>query len=232
MNRATLRQLQRLVGGPVLAIDGDIGAVRDFYFDDETWTIRFVVVDTGRWLSGRTVLLPLWALHAPDWEQVRIPVKLTRSQVKSSPDVNTQLPVSRKMEAASLAYYGYPHYWGGPALWGSVPAPGLTGAPPVGPPADPATAADDTHLRSCREVSGYHIRARDGDIGHVDDFMIDHATWSIEQLLVDTSNWIGGRWVLVPRQSVRTISWLKRVVEVSISRDAVARSPEAMHVVS
>jgi uncharacterized protein YrrD len=229
-NRPRTQGLQRLIGGAVLALDGDIGAVRDFYFDEDTWTVRHVIVETGKWLHGRSVLLSLWALHAPDWEQCRIPVKLTRKQVRHSPGIDTHRPVSRKMEAASLSYYGYPLYWGGPALWGLVPAPGLTAAAPPPSPLLPPEQGDDSHLRSCREVTGYHIRARDGEIGHIDDFFIDPDTWAIEHLLIDTSNWIGGRSVLVSPTSVQRVSWLERIVELSISRDAVARSPTPQHV--
>lgn len=220
------QRLNPLLGGPVLALDGEIGAISDFYFDDDTWTVRYLVVDTGKWLRGRQVVLPLWALHAPDWQQVRVPVRVTRKQVRHSPDVDTHRPVSRRAEAASLSYYGYPLYWSGPALWGHVPVPELAGAAASPEPeAVPDADERDTHLRSCRTVTGYHIQARDGDIGHVDDFAIDHETWQIEHLLIDTSNWIGGRAVLISPQTVERVSWLDRVVEVSLTRDAVARSP-------
>lgn len=198
------------------------------YFDDGTWTVRYVVVDSGKWLSGRLVLIPLWALHAPDWDQARIPVRLTRAQVQRSPDIDTHRPVSRQAEATSLSYYGYPFYWGGPALWGALPAPAL-GAdvpPPPMPPAPPDADMRETHLRSCREVTGYHIRARDGEIGHVDDFVIDADTWGIQHLLIDTSNWIGGRSVLLSPTSVQRVSWAERIAEVSMSKESVARSPE------
>lgn len=96
-----LQRRNPLRGGPVFAVDGDVGAIRDFFFDDDTWTIRYVVADTGTWLQGRRVLIPLSALHEPDWDQRRIPVRLTREQVRNSPDVETQRPVSRQAEAAA-----------------------------------------------------------------------------------------------------------------------------------
>jgi uncharacterized protein YrrD len=222
-----LQRLNPLRGCPVFALDGDIGAVKDFYFDDDTWTIRYVVADTGTWLQGRRVLIPLSALHEPDWHQRRIPVRLTREQVRNSPDVETQRPVSRQAEAASLKYYGYPYYWGGPALWGAVGAPSLMAGLPVQPMAIEAPSDErDTHLRSCAEVTGYHVRATDGEIGHVDDFVIDPGTWSIAHLLLDTSNWIGGKSVLIAPASIQKISWSDRTVAVSLSRNAVGRSPE------
>jgi uncharacterized protein YrrD len=224
------QRLNRLRGGPVHALDGDIGTVVDFYFDDDTWTVRYVVVDTGKWLRGRRVLIPLWALQSPDWDQVRIPVRITRDQVKHSPDVDTHEPVSRRAEVAALTYYRYPFYWRGPALWGPAPSPGLAADIPPATAYVPHESQLETHLRSCREVTGYHIRARDGDIGHVDDFLIDVETWGIRHLLIDTSNWIGGRSVLVSPNSVTRVSWSQRVVEVSVPREAVAHSPEAERV--
>jgi hypothetical protein len=217
-------RLSVLRGGPVRARDGDIGTIRDFYFDDEAWTVRFAVVDAGKWLPGRQVLIPLWALEAPEWSQARVPVRLTREQVKQSPDVDSERPVSRRIERSALGYYGYPVYWTGPALWGPVAAPGLLAELP--PPAWEAGPEDDeTHLRSCNEVRGYHIHARDGAIGHVDDFVVDDATWTIERLLLDTSNWIGGRAVLIPRTAVEDVSWADARIVLAMTRDEIARSP-------
>jgi hypothetical protein len=229
--RSASQRLSRLRGGPVHALNGDIGTIVDFYFDEDTWTVRYIVVDTGRWLPGRQVLLPLGALLAPDFEQARIPVRLTREQVEHSPDIDTRRPVSRSAEARSLRYYGYPFYWGGSALWGMAPAPSLAADGPVPatplPPSPDVQDTRETHLRSCCEVTGYHIRARDGEIGHIDDFIIDAHTWAIRDLLIDTSNWIGGRWVLIAPTSVTAVSWLERTVQVGMTRDAVARSAEA-----
>lgn len=226
MNEGAAQRLARLRKGPVNAVDGDIGTIVDFYFDDDAWTIRYVVVDTGRWLPGRQVLIPLWALHSPDWDQARVPVALTREQVKNSPDVDVHRPISRQAEIASLRYYGYPYYWGGAALWGVVPAPGLGAAVPPAPTPEsmPAEDPSDTHLRSWEEVSGYHIRATDGEIGHIDDFIVDAESWRIEGLLVDTSNGIGGRHVVVSPASVERVSWAERNVFLAMSRDAVAHA--------
>jgi hypothetical protein len=140
--------------------------------------------------------------HAPEWTQARIPVRLTRNEVKRSPDIDTHTPVSRAAEAAALSYYGYPFYWSGPALWGTAVSPGPIAAMPRPVSAPIAKDERDTHLRSCREVSGYHIRARDGEIGHIDDFVIDGEIWRIDHLLVDTSNWIGGRSILLHRRQL------------------------------
>ena len=225
-----LQRLNAMRGAKVLALDGELGTVKDFYFDDDTWTVRYAVVDTSAWLSGRRVLISLWALLAPDWVHHRLPVRLTQEQVRHSPDIDTHRPISRQMEAASLAYYDYPLYWTGPALWGPVGAPGFilpaVNTRPEQPPSQPD--GRETHLRSCREVAGYHVRTRDGEQGHVNDFVVDPRTWSIEHLLVDTGNWIGGRSVLISPRSVRAIDWSAKTVEIALTRQALLDSREAV----
>ena len=222
-----LQRLNPMRGAPVQAQDGDIGEVTDFYFDDERWTVRYAVVKTGNWLSGRAVLIPLWALLAPDWVHHRIPVRLTRDQVRHSPNVDTERPVSRQMEMEALKYYQFPLYWAGPALWGPVVVPTVLSAPAEGRAADPMPPQDPaaTHLRSCREVRGYHVKTRDGEQGHVDDFLIDDGSWTIEHLIVDTSNWIGGKSVLVSPGSVEAIDWSTQTIEVALSRAALMDKP-------
>ena len=172
-----LRNIKNLRGYVIRAIDGTIGKVDDFYFDDEDWGIRYLVVDTGSWLSGRKVLIsPVTVGHA-GWMARRLPVALTRAQVEHSPDIDTRKPVSRQHEAQYLGYYGYPNYWGGAGLWGMGAYPGsLTAQGRVeqdlrdhGNLATP----DDCHLRSSNAVVGHHIRATDGDIGHLEDLLVD-----------------------------------------------------------
>ena len=172
-----LRNIKDLRGYVIRAIDGTIGKVDDFYFDDEDWGIRYLVVDTGSWLSGRKVLIsPVTVGHA-GWMARRLPVALTRAQVEHSPDIDTRKPVSRQHEAQYLGYYGYPNYWGGAGLWGMGAYPGsLTAQGRVeqdlrdhGNLATP----DDCHLRSSNAVVGHHIRATDGDIGHLEDLLVD-----------------------------------------------------------
>ena len=198
-----LRNLKDLRGYAIRATDGVIGEVDDFYFDDDDWGIRYLVVDTGGWLSGRKVLISPIALGSPDWMIQELPVSLTKRQVEHGPGIDTKKPVSRQQEAQYLGYYGYPYYWGGAGLWGmgaypgSLPAEGrieedvklhATRATPV---------REDCHLRSGKAVIGYHVKATDGDIGHLDDLLVDDDTWAIRYLIADTSNWWGGHHVLV-----------------------------------
>lgn len=219
--------LSKLKGAAIQALDGDIGSVDDFYFDDERWVVRYVLVDTGHWLPGRRVVISIMSLLMPDWEGRRLPVTLTREQVRHSPDLMSHPEVSRTLEAELLSYYGFPFYWAGDALWGSVAIPSLAAESAVGPlPMPPGDRADEVHLHSSRDLVGYHLHARDGEIGHVDDMLIDPATWEINGLLVDTSNWIGGRSVVITPSSIGRVDWGGRHVRINLSRETIAAAPE------
>lgn len=228
-----LRTVKDLRGYAINASDGDIGRVDDLYFDDEAWVMRYLVVDTGTWLPGRRVLISPIAIGHPDWMGQRLPVSLTRERVRNSPDIDTQKPVSRQHEADYSRYYGYPYYWGGMGLWGMGAYPGyLTTAGAVQAGLDTrsaeATASQergDAHLRSCTAMTGYHIQATDGEIGHVEDFLLDDDTWAIRYIVVDTSNWWFGHKVLVAPQWIQSVSWLDRKVSVDVTRQAGKDAP-------
>ena len=159
-----LRSVDEQLGYGVLATDGEMGKVDDILFDDETWEIRYLVVETGSWLSSRRVLVAPYALGQPDWGLRKFPVALTMQQVEKSPDIDLDQPVSLQHQVKLHQYYSWPAYW--------MPEPGPAPvAPPRVPVPEPQTEHGDSHLRSCREVSGYHIQALDGEIGHVEDFV-------------------------------------------------------------
>jgi hypothetical protein len=212
------------------ATDGDIGAVHDVFFDDAAWVIRYLVVDTRRWLPGRKVLISPFAVRRVDWEKEFVEVSITRDQVKGSPDVDTDKPVSRQHESAHLLYYGYPFYWGGTMAWGGMDTPNWV--PPLTDAVDRAELhrkeieQGDPHLRSCNTVTSYQIEAADGSIGHVDDLLHDEQNWSVRYLVVDTRDWLPGRRVLVATDWVTDVSWDKRSVQVDLTREQVRESPE------
>jgi uncharacterized protein YrrD len=223
-----LHKASRLKGAVVQATDGDIGAVEDLFFDDERWTVRYLVVSTGAWLAGRRVLISPMAVDR-SWDTVEIGTRLTRDQIRRCPDADSRRPVSRQHETELLQYYGYPFYWGGSGIWGSygIPAALLT-TPPTPPAAivpPPRTSTEDQHLRSASEVIGYHLLATDGEIGHIDDFLIDEKSWRIGYVQIDTSNWIGGRAVVISPDVLRGIDWAARRVTVAASRRDVQGSP-------
>lgn len=222
-----IRSLNSLLSYQIRARDGEIGTVHDFFFDDEFWTVRYLVVDTGRWLPGRKVLLTPDALDQPAWAAASVPVNLTREQIKSSPEMDADKPVSRQRQIELHRHYGWPFYWTGGGVW---PDPVAPVPPPAGAsPSDLETKREpgDPHLRSLREITGYHIEASDGSIGHVEDLVTDEDAWEIRYLVVDTRNWLPGRKVLIaPRWFVGPISWSERKVKVFMTQASIRNSPE------
>ena len=235
-----LNSISYLNGSQVLATDADIGHVKQAYFDDRSWAIRYLVVDTGNWLAGRQVLVSPYAVKQPVGSNKRLQVALTRQQVADSPDLDTHQPVSRQHEREVLRYYQYPEYWDGGGLWGmgAVPYPA---APPPSPDElrlnremlERDFKATDVHLRSSAEVTGYDIQATDDSIGNVQDFVFDDENWAIRYLVVDTSKWWqGGRKVLIGMHWADRIDWAAKKVHVRLTREQVRASPEFEDVAS
>jgi len=220
-------------GLTIAAIDGDLGSVADLYFDDLSWTVRYLVVDTGTWLPGRQVLIsPLSVHEAGD----KILVDLTQAQVENSPPVETDKPVNRQQEEAIARYYAQRQYWEGPYRWGLLAYPGMPPVPTAPVPADGIAeemaarereaAHGDPSLRSARDVTGYYITALDGSIGHVEDFLIDDRAWAIRYLVVDTRNWWPGKKVVLSPEWIKTVSWPDSQVLVDLRRDEIKAAPE------
>jgi hypothetical protein len=228
-----LRNVNNLHGYSIVAADGPIGSVEELYFDDERWAVRYFVVDTGKWLPGRLVLVSPFAVQRADRSEGALHLSISREQVRQSPSVDTHRPISRAYEAAYADYFGYPYYWGGSALWGPAPYPAVVG-PSLGAEiearalaqAEAAVPAADEHLRSTRDVTGYHLQALDGKLGHVEDFLIEDDTWAIRYIVVDTSDWWFGKHVLIPPDWVREVDWTKRNLVVDVTRASVKQAPE------
>jgi hypothetical protein len=232
------------------ASDGVIGHVKDLYLDDESWVVRYLVVDTGHWLASRKVLISPIAIGEPDWGKRLLPVSITKEQVRNSPDFDSEKPVTRQHEIEYSGYYGYPYYWGGAGYWGAgmypnVMMPGFGGFGGVGSFGGAGAARTvqeesqnararaeasrdenaDPHLRSAGAVTGYDVHASDGDIGHVSGMLIDDATWAVRYLIVDTSNWWVGHQMLVAPPWIEGVSWETRKVSLGMSRQAIKDAP-------
>jgi uncharacterized protein YrrD len=224
-----LRSVKTLEGFAIGATDGEIGKVKDFYFDDQAWVVRYLVVETGFWL-GREVLISPYSIGTPDWAAQTLPVSITKDQIKHSPAIDSDQPVSRQYERGYLGYYGYPYYWGGAGIWGDEGYPGI-----MMTQKDESAYRDslkrssdehgDPHLRSCEAVKGYHVHASDGDIGHVQGFILDDHTWSLRYLIVKTGNWWTGHDVLVSPDWIKDISWDHSNVTTHLDRNAIKTSP-------
>ena len=227
-------------GYAISASDGEIGTISDFLFDDASWLVRWLVVDTGNWLSGRKVLLPSSAMAHLDSQQKNCSIKLTKQQIKDSPSVNTERPVSRQMESSVYDHYGYSPLWnngysymGGLAYLGGFGYLGGLGGAQLNEPRSESEDeivemqrnSDDVHLRSFDAVNGYHIHASDGAIGHIADFLIADIDWSMRYLVVDTKNWWPGKKVLISARSVKEIDWNEHQVNVDVKRQKIKGGP-------
>lgn len=226
-----LRNVSDVLGYTIKALDGAIGKVDDFYFDDDGWGIRYLVVDAGSWLSGRNVLISPVAIRHPDWTARVLPVSLRRDQVARRPDIDVRQRVSRQHEAEYSTSDTYPAYWGGAGLWGmgayagSLTTQDRIEATLKAHRAHPSPASDDSHLRSTNAIIGHHIEATDGGIGHVKDLILDDHAWVIRYLVVGTRNWWGGHDVLVAPEWIEDVSWSDATVSVDLTRQAIKDAP-------
>ncbi|MRR54105.1 MAG: PRC-barrel domain containing protein [Deltaproteobacteria bacterium] len=219
-----LNKVKTITGFRLEGFDGEIGRVKEFYFDDRHWTIRYLVADTGTWLTGRQVLISPHALVAVNKKEQHIEINLTKKQIENSPSLDSDMPVSRQFEEAYYGYYEWPIYWDGPNMWGAYPC--IERDREESKESNQGGKAWDPHLRSTHEVTGNRIQAADGEIGHVDDFIIDDDTWAIRYLVIDTRNWWPGKKVLVSPAWIERVSWSESKVFVTLSRESIRQSPE------
>ncbi len=217
-----LRSVRELYGYVIRALDGDIGTVRDFYFGDRDWVVRYLVADTGNWLVDRLVLLSTVSLGQPDWERHEFPVRLTKEQVEHSPAVDAAEPVSRRMEEELHEYYGWPFYWSGAGAAMAMTAERMAAREEHAAIEGPGSGQ---HLRSTQEVMGYHIQANDGEVGWVKDFIADDGTWLLNYMVVDTGGWLSGRSVLLAPAWVKEVNWAENKVHVDLHRETIENSP-------
>jgi hypothetical protein len=192
-----LLSLGDVIDVAVYATDGEIGKVSNFLFDDRSWKIQYLVVDVGNWLSRRDVIIDVSAMEQPDWENRILRTRLTRDQVRHSPDVDSKKPVSRQQEIALRKYYGWPDLHG--SSFPSIPLPAGREFPVQG--------EEDPHLRCSENVTGYGVWAGKHEIGRLENFIVDEDSWHLGYLDVRTGGWLHGRSMLVPTRWVKSLSW-------------------------
>lgn len=204
-----------LIGYAVEAIDGEIGKVYDFYFDDEAWTIHYLVVTTDGWLTGSKVLIPVAAFMGSDIRVDLFKVNMTMEKIRLSPDIDTDKPVSRQKEAMLNKHYFWQNYWktGGVADNRFVRIKDIDRDP-----------TEDIHLRSIAQMGGHKVHASDGEIGRVNNFIVDDKTWELLDFVIDTHKWIGKKKVLVSVANVLSISFLSKAVYLSITKAEINNS--------
>lgn len=199
-----------LKGDDVLARDGSIGTLDDVYFDDDDWAVRYMVVETGDWIPGRRMLISPHAVESGISDPGKLRIGATRDELKAAPGADADAPVAEQQRIAQAKGFGPPYYWSNPVLWAAEA--------PVALPAHEKREADP-HLRSSSEVIGYDVQARDGPIGRVEDFVVDEGSWTILDVVIDTSKWWPGGGVRVHPQYVERIDWAARKVHVRLSRE-------------
>ena len=198
--------------------------MHDVYFDDSNWIVRYYVVDTGNWLPGRKVLIPPHLIRKTTPDHAGLPVDLTREQIRNSPDVDTDRPISRQAELVLYRHYGWTPYW-----FPLEPAVSVVAEGDASEREREATSGHyggDPTLRSAKDVIGYHVAATDGEIGHIDDFLLDDESAKIRYAVVDTKNWLPGKHVLIAPEWIREIKWSESKLFVNATREAVRNSPE------
>jgi hypothetical protein len=220
-----LRSVRAMLHADLEATDGAIGRCEDFLFDDASWTIRYMVADTRKWLSGRKVLISPGALSDWDWRSDVLPVRLSRDGIRQSPPLESHMPVSRQYEKELTAYYGWTGYWDEPHTREPAASLFADAAAKAARNLEAIEGAGESHLRSIKEVTGYHIEARDDAVGHVEDFLLENLTWTIRYLIADTRNWLPGRKVLLSPAWAGTIDWKRSRLHVGLDRRAIESSP-------
>jgi len=222
-----LQNLKQLYGSKLTAVDGDIGQVKDFYFDDIIWVIRYLVADTASWMTGRQVLLTPHSFGGWDQYQKILHIKLRKEQIQNSPSIESHKPVSRQFEIDYYRYYGWPAYWDGAGMWG------LGGYPVTLPPSKEEMQSNlqyhhrnDKHLQSANSINGYQIQATDGEIGSVSGFMVDDSSWVISRLVVETGHWYSGKEILISPNRVERISYEESKVYVNLTKSDIQLTAE------
>jgi uncharacterized protein YrrD len=230
-----LRSIKQLYGEKLRALDGQIGHVKDFYFNDQKWVVRYAVVDTGSWLLGHLVLIAPHAFGNLDQNRTSLLVNLTRQQIENSPPIESHKPVSRQYEEEYYRYYGWPSYWMGDGIWGLNASP--IASPIVPPPPSPspievaggsdnARNVNDPHLRSTHTVTGFHLQTSEETLGHVTDFIMDDKNWAICHLVVETGRWFSGKEIVISPSHVDRINYEDSKVFVNLTKEAIMQAPE------
>ncbi|MEI6580213.1 MAG: PRC-barrel domain-containing protein, partial [Eubacteriales bacterium] len=217
-------EAKTLKGFKFHCLDGEIGTLTEFVFDDRDWTIRYLAVETGTWLIDRQVLISPIALSGVDLKSKYITVNLKKMQIEDSPPLYNNVPITRQFENNYHQYYGLPTYWNGPNIFNfSTNIMTESAAYKEAIQGDMGLGLD---LHSTDNVSGRKIQASDGEIGHINDFIIDDEAWVIRYLVINTQNWWPGKKVLISPKWIDHIGSDEFIVYFNVLRDAVKHSLE------
>lgn len=232
---------KKLEGIQLEATDGEIGKIKDIYFDDKKWTVRYVVADTRKWLPGRKVLLSPASLKHIPFDGESIEVNLDKETIRQSPSLEEHEPVSVRKEAELSQYYGWSPYWEGQYLWGTMGHPQLDG--PGIPPSmmdelekqkaeqqEVGPGHPDHNLRSVQETagekSGYRVFAQGHEVGHLEDFQIQQETYKLQYMIVNTGDWLDEKLRLLSTDWIEEIDWEAKMIMVNIAPDQLKQAPD------
>lgn len=220
------RSINKLTSYKVETKDGKKGKIKDFLFDEKFWIIRYLEADFGKFFEDKRVLIPRIFLKYPEWDGKNFPLEVEEENIKNCPDISSRKPVSREYEKLLSDYYGISYYW--PYGYTAPVGTSMFPSRPFSIPEQKQGKVDvESSLRSFDEVKGYHIRGKDGTIGHVEDLLVDDIDWQIVYLIVDTSNWLP--W---SKKVILSIEWLDEInypdaeVSISLKKDTIKNAPE------
>jgi hypothetical protein len=211
-----LRSANKIIGHRLSAMDGEIGRAADFLLDDGNWVLRYLVVETGAWLSKRRVLIAPPALNKADWTSRRMVLDATREQVETAPVLEADVP-SRQHEVELSRHYG----WNACGLGDYPSDPALVSLPELAP-----AVGGDPHLSSVKQLLGYGIESQDGNVGHVEDFIVEDDTWSIRYLVIDSRNWLSGRKLLIATAWLGAVNHEDRQISLPLPGSKIEALPE------
>lgn len=229
-----LRRLKNLKGFTIHGKDDDLGKVKDFYFDQDRFILRYIVVNTGSWLKNEQVLISTKAFEKINYEQEEILVDLNSDELEESPSLEKNKPVSKVMEEKVVKHFDWPVYWANPhpsdapaVQAGSVIREKLFDYNDLTDEEKQAKEEDiQSNLRSFNEIRGYHIQSTDKEFGHLEDLFVDEENWIIRYLLVDTRNILPGKDVLIAPEWLQNISWNEEKIFVNKTKAEIKNAPE------
>ena len=209
----------------VIGNDGEIGKVEDVYFDEEMWTVRYIVVKTGAtFLSEKLFVSPV-SIDKFDHTNELIRIGITKDEAQKAPDPGDE-PVSRKYEKDFSLYYRINPYWIGSGAWGSANTAREMAQQEV-QILESDLEEDESHVHQAKHVTRYELAVTDGSFGKIDDLLIDESSFKIKYFVADMRKWLpGGKKVLISPQWIEEIEWAAARIRINVTRDQLESAPE------
>lgn len=183
MNNISLKQL---LGYKISAIDGEIGKVKEFYFDETSWTVRYIIVETGSLFFGRKVMISTQAIIDAQWETEHFLTNMTIQQIENSPKVDDGKQLTRGQEILLNQHYNWKSYWD----------------------ASIQKIADgsNSYLVHANDLTGYQLIASDGQVGNIKDLIVAKASWKINSIVIDAFKTSPAKEILLSPKWIKEIN--------------------------